>query len=192
MVKPGDDPDETREDQMIRPGREELALASNRSNRLSWLGGIAVAGLSTIALLAAGCGGGSSSSSSSSSASTAATVTGPLTKAEFVAKANAICVKGTARTEKAGQSLGNSPTEHEAAVAVPAKFVPAVQTQLDELKALSVAPGEEATVTSMLNLGQADLDRVKSEPKLAFETKTFADFARVAHAYGLKSCAPRS
>jgi len=150
------------------------------------LGAIAVAGLSTLAVLAAGCG------SSSSSNSTAATVTGQLTRAEFVAQANSICVKGTERTEKAGRSLGNSPTEQEAAVAVPAKFVPAVQTQIDELKALSAPTGEEAAVASMLDLAQNDLDKVKGEPKLAFETKTFADFAAVAHAYGLKSCAPRS
>jgi hypothetical protein len=171
---------------MIKLRRSESAPASDSGRRPIWSGGTAVAGLSMLALLAAGCG------SSSSGASTAATVSGPVTKADFVAQANAICVKGTQRTEKAGQSLGNSPTEAEAAVAVPAKFVPAVQAQIDELKALSPPPGEEAAVTSMLNLAQSDLDKIKSEPKLAFETKTFADFASVAHAYGLKACAPRS
>jgi hypothetical protein len=148
----------------------------------------AVAGLMVVSLLGVGCG---SSSSSSTNNSTSA-VAGPATKAEFVAKANAICVKGTTRTEKAGSSLGNSPTEAEAAVAVPAKFVPAVQAQIDELEALSAPPGEAAAVTSMLDLAQGDLEKVKSNPRLAFETKTFADFAAVAHAYGLKSCAPRS
>jgi hypothetical protein len=170
---------------MIRLRRRESALASDSASRPVRCGAVVVAGLSMLALLAAGCG-------SSSSNSTAATVTGPLTKAEFVAQANAICVKGTERTEKAGQSLGHSPTEQEAAVAVPAKFVPAVQTQIDELKTLRAPTGEEAAVASMLSLAQSDLDKVKSEPKLAFETKTFADFAAVAHAYGLKSCAPRS
>jgi hypothetical protein len=173
---------------MIRLGLTRSVLASDRGNRPTWRRGMAVVGLSITALIAGGCG----SSSSSSSNSTAATVTGPLTKTAFVAKANAICVKGTIQTEKAGSSLGNNPTEQEAAVAVPAKFVPAVQVQIDELKALSVPSGEQATVTNMLDLAQADLNKVKSDPKLAFETKTFADFAAVAHAYGLKSCAPRS
>lgn len=172
---------------MIRLGLTESALASDRGDRRTWGRGMAVGGLLITALIAGGCG-----SSSSSSNSTAATVTGPVTKAAFVAKANAICVKGTIQTEKAGSSLGNNPTEQEAAVAVPAKFVPAVQAQIDELKALSVPSGEQATVTNMLDLAQADLNKVKSDPKLAFETKTFADFATVAHAYGLKSCAPRS
>jgi hypothetical protein len=172
---------------MIRRGRTESALASGRDSRYARCSkGMATAGLLMTALIAAGCG------SSSSDSSTAATVTGPLTKAAFVAKANAICVKGTTRTEKAGQALGNNPTEQEAAVAVPAKFVPAVQAQIDELKALSVPPGEQATVTNMFDLAQGDLNKVKSDPRLAFETKTFADFASVAHAYGLKSCAPRS
>jgi hypothetical protein len=165
----------------------EPVLASRGYSRHARCGrGAATAGLLMIALIAAGCG------SSSNDSSTASTVAGPLTKAAFVAKANAICVKGTVQTEKAGSSLGNNPTEAEAAVAVPAKFVPAVQAQIDELKALSVPPGEQATVTDMLDLAQADLNKVKSDPKLAFETKTFADFASVAHAYGLKSCAPRS
>lgn len=175
---------------MIRPGRTQSAPARGRRGRDSRHArrgrGMASAGLLMVALIAAGCG------SSSSDSSTAATVTGPLTKAAFVVKANAICVKGTIQTEKAGSSLGNNPTEQEAAVAVPAKFVPAVQAQIDELKALSAPGGEQATVTNMLALAQADLNKVKSDPKLAFETKTFADFATVAHAYGLKSCAPRS
>jgi hypothetical protein len=151
----------------------------------------AIAGLVLVSLIGTGCGG-SSSSSSSKNNNLTSTVAGPVTKAEFVAKANAICVKGTVRTEKAGSSLGNNPTEAEAAVAVPAKFVPAVQAQIDELEALSVPPGEAAAVTRMLDLAQGDLNKVKSNPRLAFETKTFADFGTVAHAYGLKSCAPRS
>ena len=147
----------------------------------------AIAGLVIVSLIGTGCG-----SSSSKNKNLTSTIAGPVTKVEFVAKANAICVKGTVRTEKAGSSLGNNPTEAEAAVAVPAKFVPAVQAQINELKALSVPPGEAGAVSSMLDLAQGDLNKVKSNPKLAFETKTFADFATVAHAYGLKSCAPRS
>jgi hypothetical protein len=153
----------------------------------------AIAGLVIVSLIGMGCGSSSSSSSSSSkNKNLTSTIAGPVTKAEFVAKANAICVKGTVRTEKAGSSLGNNPTEAEAAIAVPAKFVPAVQAQINELEALSVPPGEAAAVTSMLDLAQNDLNKVKSNPKLAFETKTFADFANLAHPYGLKSCAPRS
>jgi hypothetical protein len=170
---------------MIRRGCTESALARGRDSRHAlWGRGMATAGLLMVALIAAGCGSSSNGDSTTSMASG--------TKAAFVAKANAICVKGTTQTEKAGQALGNNPTEQEAAVAVPAKFVPAVQAQIDELKALSVPPGEQATVTDMLDLAQADLNKVKSDPKLAFETKTFADFATIAHAYGLKSCAPRS
>jgi hypothetical protein len=170
---------------MIRRGCTESALARGRDSRHAlWGRGMATAGLLMVALIAAGCGSSSNGDSTTSMASG--------TKAAFVAKANAICVKGTTQTEKAGQALGNNPTEQEAAVAVPAKFVPAVQAQIDELKALSAPSGEEVTVTSMLNLAQGDLNKVKSDPRLAFETKTFADFAKVAHAYGLKSCAPRS
>ncbi len=40
----------------------------------------------------------------------------------------------------------------------------------------------------MLNLAQADLNKVKSNPLLLTGT-SFADFAKAAHAYGLKACA---
>ncbi len=176
---------------MIRPPREGSAVVSDWGRRRASLRGMAIAGLAVVGLTAAGCGS-SGSASGNRSAGTASTAAGPLTKADFVAKGNAICVKGTVQTEKAGSSLGNNPTEAEAAVAVPAKFVPAVQTQINELKALSVPTGEAAALTNMLDLAQADLDRVKNNPKLAFEPKTFADFANLAHGYGLKSCAPRS
>jgi hypothetical protein len=45
----------------------------------------------------------------------------------------------------------------------------------------------------MLNLAQADLDKVKSNPLLlASNTSPFADFASVAHPYGITECAKTS
>lgn len=51
--------------------------------------------------------------------------------------------------------------------------------------------GEQAVVTNMLTLAQADLNKIKSHPVLV-ATDVFADFAKVAHPYGLTACAPTS
>jgi hypothetical protein len=56
---------------------------------------------------------------------------------------------------------------------------------------LGTPSDEEAAVRSMLNLAQTDLNRLKSEPALV-RTDVFADFAKVAHPYGLTACAPTS
>jgi len=51
--------------------------------------------------------------------------------------------------------------------------------------------GEQARVVAMLKLVQADLAKLQRDPMLV-NTDVFADFAKVAHPYGLTSCAPLS
>jgi hypothetical protein len=124
---------------------------------------IFVAVILAVGLVAAGCG----SSNDNSSTSTAG-----LTKAEFVAQANAICDKGN---------------KQDAGVA-------GIQSQIDQVRALGAPSGDEATVTNMLDVAQADLDKVKANPALLNSSKAnpFGDFAALAHPYGLTSCAPNS
>jgi hypothetical protein len=115
-----------------------------------------------VAVAAAGCG--SSSNSTSSSTSTAA-----LTKAAFLVKANAICAVGN----KAKPSVTN------------------IQAQIDGIRALGAPSGDETTVTNMLDIAQADLNKVKSNPAL-LNSNVFGNFAALAHPYGLTQCAPDS
>lgn len=142
-----------------------------------------------VAVAVAGCGSSSNSSSTTSSAPSATTIT----KAQFVAKANAICKKGNAATQAAGSKLGNEPREAEQLAFVSEKEVPAVQAQIDALKALGAPAGEGASVANIMKTAQADLDKVKSEPRLVVHgIDVFSNFAKLAHPYGLTSCAPRS
>jgi hypothetical protein len=141
----------------------------------------------TIGLAASGCG------SSKKAATTPA-----LTKAQFIAQGNAICTEGNEKQKVAQTALeklvGNHvPSQSQIAAYVNASFVPSIQSQIDRIKALGAPSGEQSTVTSMLALAQADLDKVKSDPKLlTAESHPFADFARTAHAYGLTACAQRA
>lgn len=135
------------------------------------------------ALVVAGCG----SDNSSSSSSTATTPA--ITKAQFVAKANAICAKGNQVTDKAGASLSSHPTPAQVAAVVKATFAPSVQAQIDQVRALGAPAGDEATVKKFLDDAQADLNRLKSDPSLLTQNQdTFADFGKLAHPYGLKEC----
>ncbi len=133
----------------------------------------------------AGCG--SSSSKSSSTVTTAS-----ITKTEFLAKGNAICEASNRRTAAAGAALGSNPTRAQIVRVVDTKFVPSIQTAIDEIRALGAPSGDQAKVSGMMNLAQADLNKVKRDPLLLVGSgSVFHDFASEAHAYGLTRCAPK-
>jgi len=138
-----------------------------------------------VVVLAAGCG----SSNSSSSTSTAA-----LSKAAFLSKGNAICTSGQQQQTAGEQALGKSPSQAQLTAYLTGLVVPNIQSQIDGIKALGAPSGDEATVTNFLGLAQADLNKVKSDPALLAGGKSdpFADFAKVAHPYGLTACDPNS
>lgn len=142
---------------------------------------VAIAATVTVGAVV-GCG------STSSSSTTAA-----ITKTAFLAKANAICTQSNKRTNAAGAKLGKNPTQAQIVTTVRAKFVPSIQTSITQIRALGAPTGDQATVTKILNLAQADLNKVKRNPLLLVgSSAAFADFAKIAHPYGLKDCAASS
>jgi hypothetical protein len=133
-----------------------------------------------IAASVAGCGSGSSSSAA-------------LTKAQFLTRANAICTAGNAKTEALGASLGRNPSKAKAIRVVETGFVPAIQSQINAVRALAVQTADKAKLSSLLDLGQAELNKLKANPALLFgNASPFHDFATKAHAYGLTQCAKRA
>jgi hypothetical protein len=148
------------------------------SGRLA--GSIAIVAALSVALGAVGCG-----SSSSTSPTVAA-----LSKPQFVAQANAICTHGNQQLGPAGQALGNHPSKAQITAYVTGTFVPNVQSQIDALRALAAPAADTAAVKTMLDVAQANLNRVKSNPLLlAGNSPPFAEFAKLAHPYGLTACA---
>jgi hypothetical protein len=147
--------------------------------------GIAIAATLPLVAFAAGCGGGSSTTKS--------TAVAPITKTEFVAKANAICASADPNLAAENAKLSTTrPTPAAIAAAVNGVYVPSVESQIAGIKALGTPPGDQATVTRMLQLVEADLAKIKADPKLMVTTDAFGDFAKVAHPYGLTACAPLS
>jgi hypothetical protein len=147
-----------------------------------------IAGALTLLLGLAGCG----SSGKSSSATTAIPATG-ISKADFVKRANAICVKGNAESKAAAAKLGANPSEGQIVTFVRSTEVPAVQAQIEAIRALGAPPGDAAKIAEMLKLAEHAVKEVKIQPTvISSGVDVFSGFASIAHPYGLTSCAPKS
>ena len=114
-----------------------------------------------------------------------------LSKSEFVSQANAICREGNRETDAAFENFDNETSDAEAETVIEDTFVPSVQRQIDEIRDLGAPEGDEAKVDHMLDLAQADLDRIAEEPGIVLNSEDvdqFADFAKIGHPYGLTEC----
>lgn len=143
-----------------------------------------IAATLAVGLAAAGCG-------NSSSKTDNASATTVLSREQFLAQGNAICARGNQTLTTAEQALGKQPSEAQFKAYVASTFAPTIQSQIDGIRALAAPTADQAQVTSMLNVAQADLNQVKSNPATLTE-KTFTNFAKLAHPYGLKACAPNN
>lgn len=153
--------------------------------------GLALGTALVMGVCVAGCG----SSNSTSTETTAA-----ISKAEFAAKGNAVCTKG----EKAQEAEINAyfkkhglenkkPTKAQEAELVETVLAPNIQSQIDGVEALGAPSGEEQQVSSALELSQQTLEKIETNPELAFGKKdTFAAAGKQLHALGLEKCAPNS
>jgi hypothetical protein len=153
--------------------------------------GLALLAALIVGVCVAGCG---------SSSSTTTETTAAITKAEFVAKGNAVCVKGEKAQEaeinayiKKNGLENKKPSKAQEAELVETVLVPSVQSQIDGVKALGAPSGEEQQVNSALELSQQTLERIEANPELAFgKENVFAAAGKQLHALGLKECAPNS
>jgi hypothetical protein len=133
-----------------------------------------------LALMLAGCGGSDDSTEQVAQ-----------DKVVFLEKADAICAKGNQRVETANEeAFGDEPAKPaEVEQFVQAELVPAVQAQVNQIRALPMPSGDEEEVEEMLDAAQSDIDKAKSEPNLAVENKPlFVDANALASDYGLTEC----
>jgi hypothetical protein len=147
----------------------------------------ATATLAVVAAVAAaaGCGGSSKPTQSTTTAAAA------ISRAEFVARANAICSQADPGLAVAQGALARHPSPAQVAALVGGTIIPSVESQMSQIRALGTPTGDQATIARMLTLVHADLRKVRRHPAL-IATDVFGDFAKVAHPYGLKACAPLS
>jgi hypothetical protein len=154
--------------------------------------GGALAAILAVAVCVGGCG---SSSSTTSTESTAA-----ISNAEFVAKGNAICVKGEKEQEVAINAYvkkngleNKKPTNAQMTEMAETVFIPNIQSQIDEVKALGAPSGKEQQVAAAVEISQQTLDKGKANPSLFISDENlFAAAGKQLHALGLTRCAPSS
>jgi ABC-type lipoprotein release transport system permease subunit len=139
---------------------------------------LAAAALLAVGALAAGCGSSDDSDSSTSN----------LTKAAWIAKADAICQQGNQEIEQAAKEQFGNQKPSAADVQQFARGVALLgtQDQVDQIRALGAPSGDEDQVNHILDTVQADIDKAKSAGDI--EQNTFADGNALATQYGLKVC----
>jgi hypothetical protein len=153
-----------------------------------------LAGILALTLILAGCGGGSSDTSSSGDLSAS-----PLSKAEFIKKADAICAAGGKRTQAEFASYVKEKKISAEAGPTAAQFaeiseniqVPAYKRQAEELRALGAPSGEEEKVTAIFDAIDAGIEKVEeADPKEALESSNsmFVEADTLAVEYGFKVC----
>ena len=142
-------------------------------------------GVAAIAAIVTGCGSSDDSTSS-------------LTKAQFIAQADAICKTGNAEIESGFEAFAkeNSLKENEE----PSKaqqveiaetiLVPNVKNQGDEIRALEAPSGDEDEISAMLDALDEGVEEAEAEPEALFkaESDPFGPANKIAKEYGLKVC----
>ncbi len=140
-------------------------------------------------LLVAGCGDGESSSAASS-----------ISKEEFVAKADAICKRGTKRMEAGladfltdgGKIQKPSQADNEEFVVT--VLTPSLRQEIKELRALGVPDGDEEKVEAMIGSLEEGLDTAEDDPAVVASGSTdivFGIASRLAGEFGIEACGSR-
>jgi len=148
--------------------------------------GVLVAAALTVALAVPGCGGGGSSSSS-------------ISKEKFVAKADAICKKGTERMQAAIFAALKHPQnltkvgQAEQEKIVTTAMVPSINREVRELRALPVPEGDEEKVDAMISALEEGVQTAERDPEAVTKSSdvVFGISSRIAGEYGAEACARR-
>jgi hypothetical protein len=145
------------------------------------------------ALVGVGCG--SDDKKSDSGGGGASSTTAPsISKSEFIAKADAICKKGDDAINAAGAKVfprGKEPSKEQVQQFATDSVVPALQGEVDQIRALGAPAGDEDTIDAMLKSVQEGVDQIKGDPSILTQQETpqpFKDANAKAKAYGLKVC----
>jgi hypothetical protein len=178
--------------------------------------------LPAIVLIAAGCGGssgtgtgstadtggnGSTATPAETGSTTTPAKTGSITKAEFIKKADAICAEGKKQVQtefaayleknkikkipEGGESKAE--TEGREAEIIESIALPALQRQVDDIRALGFPAGESGQIEPFLDAVEGGIEKGDEDPQALFSgaSKVFAKADGLAQKYGFKVCGNR-
>jgi hypothetical protein len=149
--------------------------------------GAFVAAAMVIALAVAGCGGDSS------------TAAGSISKEEFIAKADAVCKKGTERMQAAiarvlkDQRNLTKVSKADQEKIVKTVMVPSVSRETKELRALGVPDGDDERVDAMITALEEGAETAERNPEAVTGSSDviFGIASRIGGEYGLTACGSR-
>jgi hypothetical protein len=165
---------------MLTDGETLIDLASMISEGKA-IKAMAVLGLVALIVLA-GCGGGNSSSSE------------PLTKAQFLKQANAICHSEEARKTKALESDSKrgkqflAGSHHELEELVAKTILPLDAVLIEELAALNPPAKEAAAVGHLIDEYEAKLAEAEATPGKQIVEDSFFPVNKMAWKLGIEEC----
>jgi hypothetical protein len=144
-------------------------------------------GVAAIAAIVAGCGSSDDSSTSS------------LTKAQFIAQADAICKTSNAEIESEFEAFAKQnnideneePSKAQKAEVSETILVPNVTNQAEEIRDLAAPSGDEDEVSAMLDSLDEGVEEIEANPQAPFESKQpnpFGPANKIAGEYGLEVC----
>lgn len=137
--------------------------------------------------------------------STATVTTSQLTKAQFIERADALCLRETNRAleqgigsyiarEAPGSGKSEADVRNEAIIAV---LLPALERQVAQVRQLGAPVGDEEQVEAILTTMQSSIDAARKDPPTAKDVRVagvelrnkFVPLDRLGRAYGFDSCA---
>jgi hypothetical protein len=121
----------------------------------------------------------------------------PLTKKQFIKKADKICTAGnTATNELAQQTFGQlGPNERPTAATLATFWAAArvvLKTQVDEIGALNEPKGDTKQVKKLLAAVRAAIAAIDADVQAIVTGSPFAKADKLAQRYGLKVCGAES
>ncbi len=142
----------------------------------------------TGAVALGGCGGGDDTTSTATTGAQTSTAAAPaLTKEQFIAQADAICAASDKSLNTAIQGLGNGQPSSADLQQFSQIAVPALQEEVDAIRALPAPSGDEQQITAMLDAVQGGIDKIQSDPA-AIESDPLDEASQLAKDYGLQQC----
>lgn len=115
-----------------------------------------------------------------------------LSKAEFIKKGDAICTKGNQEINAAAKKAfgnGSQPSKTQIAKFAKDDAIPAIETQISDLRGLAPPKADKAKVKKILDTANAALDKIKADPSILAGQQPFEESNKLAGDYGLKACA---
>jgi hypothetical protein len=147
-----------------------------------------------IAIGVSACGGGGATATATNASDSAQGSNGTgVSKAAFVKRANALCLRNSNQRQKALGASPLNPAKHKLSNAqletvMLTLILPRVENMVAQLARLRPPDGEEASVGNVVRAFETAITRSRKEPLKAIEGGVFEGADEAAIAYGLNYC----